>query len=255
MQGPELSLLLEAARAAGDVALSFWRRNPKVWDKGDEGPVTEADHAVNRLLEEKLRSAHPDYGWLSEETPDDGSLRASGRSFIVDPIDGTRAFVSGEMAFAHAIAVVEDGQPIAAVVHLPALGRTYAAEAGLPATCDGVPIKPSARHDPDGARVLTSSAALAPSEWRGGVPGFRRSFRASLAWRLCLVADGTFDAALTLRDAWVWDVVAGALIVAQAGGRVSGRDGQALDMASRRLPGIIAAPPDLHAAILTHRHG
>ncbi len=253
MPGPDLTLLLDAARAAGEVALSYWKRSPRVWDKPGEGPVTEADLAVNRVLEDRLRGARAGYGWLSEETPDDGSLGASGTSFVVDPIDGTRAFIAGETAFAQALAVVRDGQPVAAVVHLPAMGRTYAAEAGRPATVNGEVLRPAARSDPDGARVLASAAVFAVSEWPGGVPEVRRSFRSALAWRLCLVAEGAFDAALTLRDAWVWDVAAGALIAAQAGAAVTGRDGQPLDCATRRLPGLIVAPPALHAAFLARR--
>jgi myo-inositol-1(or 4)-monophosphatase len=253
LPGPDLALLIAAAREAGEVALRHWKKDPQVWDKPGEGPVTEADLAVNRLLEDHLRPARPGYGWLSEETPDDGSYGRPGRSFVIDPIDGTRAFIAGETAFAQALAVVEDGQAVAAVVHLPAMGRTYAAEAGAAATLNGEALSPSARADPDGARALASSAVLAPAEWPGGVPGLRRSFRASLAWRLCLVAEGSFDAALTLRDAWVWDVAAGALIVARAGAVITDRDGQALDMAERRLPGLIAAPPALHAALLARR--
>jgi myo-inositol-1(or 4)-monophosphatase len=254
LPGPDLTLLLDAAQKAGEVALRFWKKDPQVWDKPGEGPVTEADLAVNRLLEDRLRPARPGYGWLSEETPDDGSHGAPGRSFVIDPIDGTRAFVAGETAFAQALAVVEDGKALAAVVHLPAMGRTYAAEASGAATLDGAPLAPSARSDLDGARALASAATLVPAEWPGGVPALRRSFRASLAWRLCLVAEGRFDATLTLRDAWVWDVAAGALIVERAGARITGRDGQPLDLGQRRLPGLIAAPPALHAALLRRRH-
>lgn len=253
MPGPDLALLLSAAQEAGDVALSFWKRNPQVWEKPGEGPVSEADHAVNRLLEARLRQARPGYGWLSEETPDDGSHQASGTSFVIDPIDGTRAFIAGESAFAQALAVVEDGRPVAAVVHLPAMGQTYAAEAGAAATCNGAAIRPSARASADGASVLASSGALAAGEWPGGVPALRRSFRASLAWRFCLVAEGEFDVLLTFRDAWVWDVAAGALIAAQAGARVSDRDGKGLDCSARRLPGLIVAPPALHANLLARR--
>lgn len=253
MPGPDLALLLSAAEAAGEIALSFWQRDPQVWDKGAEGPVTEADHAVNRMLEDRLRTARPHYGWLSEESPDDGSHRATGRSFVIDPIDGTRAFIAGDSAFATALAVVQDGQPVAAVVHLPAKGLTYAAEAGGSATVNGALLRPSTRRDPDGARALASAGALAAAEWPGGVPQLRRSFRASLAWRICLVAEGAFDVLLTFRDAWVWDVAAGALIATRAGATVTGRDGRPLDCSARLLPGVIAAPPALHAALQARR--
>ena len=89
----DLALLIRAARQAGQIALRFWKRNPKTWDKGDEGPVTEADHAVNDALHAILRSARPSYGWLSEETPDDPARLQTDAQFILDPIDGTRGLM------------------------------------------------------------------------------------------------------------------------------------------------------------------
>jgi myo-inositol-1(or 4)-monophosphatase len=248
----DLALLVAAAEAAGQEALRFWKRNPKVWDKGAEGPVTEADIAVNDLLHARLTAARPDYAWLSEESPQPEGW--SGRTtLIVDPIDGTRAFIAGESSFAQALAVVRGGQVLAGVVHLPALGRTYAAAADGPATLNGAAIAPSGREDPDGARALASAGSLAEAEWPGGVPALKRSFRSSLAWRLCLVADGSFDAMLTLRDAWIWDVAAGALIAARAGAAVSDRNGTALDFAQVRLPGVLVAPAALHTGLIRRR--
>ena len=263
MPGPEddhtddLSLLIDAARAAGPVALSHWRKSPQAWDKpGGAGPVTEADLAVDRLLAGRLRDARPGYGWLSEETTDDPAARRShDRVFIVDPIDGTRAYIAGEPHFAHALAVADRGRVTAAVVFLPALDRLYAAAAGAPATCNGAPI---AAAEPQGeARVLAGAAALAPDLWPGGVPAVRRSFRASLAWRLCLVAEGAFDAVLTPRPTWEWDIAAGALIAERAGARVSdGRGGRlTFNAPDPRAPGLMAAPPALHADLVARRTG
>ncbi|TAG15735.1 MAG: 3'(2'),5'-bisphosphate nucleotidase CysQ, partial [Rhodobacterales bacterium] len=124
----DLALLTEAAREAGRIALRYWRREPKVWDKGgDHGPVTEADLAVNDMLKLMLLSARPDYGWLSEETPDDAARLSAETVFIIDPIDGTRAFVAGEETFAHSLAVAHQGKVTAGVVFLPALDKIYTA--------------------------------------------------------------------------------------------------------------------------------
>ena len=102
----DLALLTDAAREAGRIAMRFWRRDPQVWDKGGEhGPVTEADLAVNDMLKPMLLAARPDYGWLSEETPDNADRLSRDTVFIVDPIDGTRAFVAGEETLAHSLAV------------------------------------------------------------------------------------------------------------------------------------------------------
>jgi myo-inositol-1(or 4)-monophosphatase len=153
----DLPLLIDAARMAGRVATSYVGTTAARWDKpGGAGPVTEADLAVNTLLEATLRQARPDYGWLSEES-DDNALRLSqDRVFIIDPIDGTRSFVEGSDTWAHSIAVAEHGQITAAVVYLPLLDRLYAASLGGGARLNNAPIPP----DPP---CMNSTGAVAPS--------------------------------------------------------------------------------------------
>lgn len=255
MPARDLALLEAAARAAGKIAMRYWKQSPQVWDKGAEGPVTEADLAVNQMLRADLTAARPGYGWLSEETPDSPQRLVQTHVFIVDPIDGTRAFIAGESAFAHSLAVAEHGQVTAAVVYLPAKNLMYSATAGGPALLNGAPIAASRRADPEGASALANAGALAPDLWPGGVPGLKRSFRASLAWRLCLVAEGAFDAMLTMRPAWEWDVAAGSLIATRAGASVTDRDGVPLtfNTPDPRTPGALAAAADLHAALMLRR--
>ena len=137
MPATDLSLLQDAAAEAGEIALSYFGRKPRIWDKDDNaGPVTEADLAVNEMLETALRKARPDYGWLSEETDDNEERLSTKRQFVIDPIDGTRAFIDGSHDWSHSLAVVEEGRVTAAVVHLPAKGRTYSAALGHGATRD-----------------------------------------------------------------------------------------------------------------------
>lgn len=253
MPGPDLSLLQQAAVAAGEIALRYWKRAPDSWDKGGgAGPVSEADLAVNKMLVEELRGARPEYGWLSEESEDDPARLSAKRCFIVDPLDGTRAFLAGEAAFAHALAVVEDGRPVAGVVHLPALGLTYAAEADGPATLNGKPIRAKSVAVADQAQILTSGAVSEPHNWRADVPRFKRVFRPSLAWRLCLVAEGRFDAALSLRPTWEWDIAAGALIAEAAGALATDRTGARFrfNSAQPSANGLVIAPPALHADLI-----
>jgi myo-inositol-1(or 4)-monophosphatase len=249
----DLALLTEAALAAGEIALRYWKRNPESWDKGGGlGPVTEADLAVNDMLSARLRAARPEYGWLSEETEDDVARRQTEQLFIIDPIDGTRAFLAGEETFAHSLAVAEGGRVTAAVVYLPALDRLYTACASGPALRDGQPILASGRAGVEGASLLATRSSLAPELWPGGVPQVERSFRASLAYRLCLVAEGRFDGMLTLRDAWEWDIAAGALIAARAGAVVTDRLGAPLrfNAAHPQAAGVVAAAPGLHGALM-----
>lgn len=252
---PDLSLLTEAALGAGAIARRHFGTPGRVWDKGGgQGPVTEADLEVNDFLRARLTAARPGYGWMSEESDPLGDLARldAETSFIVDPIDGTRAFAEGQKSFAHAIAVVRRGQPVAAVVHLPMMDLTYTALRGGGAFLNNVPITHSGRDQPDGARVLAARIAFDPDAWPGGVPRVDRHFRPSLAWRLALVGEGAFDGMITLRDTWDWDIAASALIATEAGARVTDRRGAPLTFNSpgARSPGVLAAPPPLHGAFL-----
>lgn len=249
----DLALLETSARQAGAIALRFWRQDPQAWDKaGDAGPVSEADLAVDTALKQTLLQARPDYGWLSEESPDDPARLAHDRVFIVDPIDGTRSFLAGDDGFAVSLAVAEAGRIIAALVHLPARQTTYAAHINGPALRNGSPISPSIRQALEGADILTTRAHLAAEHWPNGLPDVQRSFRPALAWRFCLVAEGRHDAMVTLRPTWEWDSAAGTLIAQRAGCIVTNRQGEGL-VFNKPHPqdnGIIAAPPALHAGFM-----
>jgi myo-inositol-1(or 4)-monophosphatase len=254
--GAERDLLAHAAEEAGRIALRHFRTDLAVREKpGDAGPVTEADLAVDRFLRKSLTAARPGHGWLSEETEDSPARLAAPRVFIVDPIDGTRAFIDGKEGWGISIGLAEAGRIVAAAVALPARGELYLAAEGLGATLDGRPIRASRRTALEGAETLAPRPHLEARHWPGGVPQVRRSFRSSLAWRLCLAACGGVDAMLTLRDAWEWDIAAGALIAAEAGAAVTDREGAPLRFNAPRplAPGVIVAPPALHAEFLRCR--
>jgi myo-inositol-1(or 4)-monophosphatase len=209
------------------------------------------------MLRAELCAARPGYGWLSEETPDTPDRLRAERVFIVDPIDGTRAFIAGKKAWAHSLAVAERGRVVAGVVLLPAHGRTYAAAAGAGATRDGAAIAPTGRSALDGASVLTTGGQLSAAHWPGGAPAVERHFRPSLAYRMCLAAEGRFDAMVTFREAWEWDVAAGDLIAREAGAAVTDRDGAAAvyNSPGAKVAGMVVAGPALHAEILARRSG
>lgn len=255
-RGDDLVLLIEAARIAGPIALRHFRQDPHAWDKeAGAGPVSVADLEVDAALARHLRAARPDYGWLSEETPDDAARMTRDRVFVIDPIDGTRAFLEGTTAFSHALAVVENGLVVAGVVYLPALDRMYAAAAGRGATLNGAPIRVSGAVDPAAAKILATRPSLLPEHWPGGVPPAERGYRPSLAYRMCLVAEGRFDALVTFRDSWEWDLAAGTLIVREAGGTVTDAAGAepAFNAAGPQQAGCIAAASGLHGRLLALR--
>jgi len=248
----DLALVAAAAREAGALAMRFFGRSPEVWTKGDSSPVSEADLAVDRLLGDRLRAARPDYGWLSEETADDAARLGSRRVFIVDPIDGTRAFLRGDADWTVSLAVVEDGRPVAAAVLCPLRDELFLAALGAGARLNGAATRTS------GATVLAGSRM-------GGPKGFVRhaTFAAagvepvppvhSLAYRMSLVAAGRLDAAAASSRACDWDLAAADLLVHEAGGRLTDLDGHRVtyNRDSVRHPPLVAATPALLAPVTT----
>jgi len=244
LPGADTDLLAEAARAAGKIATRYFKRDPQVWDKpGSQGPVTEADLAVDTMLRETLMAARPDYGWLSEETPDDQARLSSERVFIVDPIDGTRAFIEGNPTWSHSLAVAEDGKVTAAAVFLPMHDKLYLATRGSGATLNNLSMTVSGRDTLDDAEILAARPAMDPQHWKNAeVPRVKRQFRSSLAYRMALTAEGRKDAMLTLRATWEWDVAAGTLLIEEAGGIVTDRRGGALrfNNPTAQVDGVVA---------------
>ena len=252
MPESDLALLEETAREAGEIARSFWRDDPQVWDKGGDDPVSEADFAVDTHLKERLLKARPDYGWVSEETEDDPSRLDANRVFIVDPIDGTRSFVAGEKTWAHSLAVAENGKITAACVFLPVREKMYLAGLGAGATINGSTMAALTRDRLQGASVLSPKVSFRDEFWKDGPPDVERHFRPSLAYRLALVAEGRFDAMITLRPAWEWDIAAGALIAEESGARVMDRHGATLSFNSpaRQTAGVITGGTTVADALL-----
>lgn len=254
MQATDLALITDAIRLAGRVATGFVGKDAQVWDKpGGAGPVTEADLAVNAALEATLRTARPDYGWLSEESEDGAARLKQDTVFVIDPIDGTRSFIEGSRTWAHSIAIVHNGQVTAGAIYLPLRDKLYTAGLGTGAFCNGVPLTASTASDLSNADVLATKPVMDPSHWTDGVPAFQRSHRPSLAYRLGLVAEARFDAMLTFRPTWEWDIAAGALIVTEAGGLCTDKTGQPLRFNNEKptLNGVIAAGPRLHTDVLS----
>jgi myo-inositol-1(or 4)-monophosphatase len=239
----DMELLAAAAKEAGAVALTFFRRNPASWVKENDSPVSDADIAVDRLLAERLRPARPDYGWLSEETADDASRRSGRPAFIVDPIDGTREFLAGRSEWAISLAVVANGRPVAAALAAPALRETFLASAGGGAWLNGAPITVARRDALEGVAVAGPRRYLRQVAEKARVDITSVRFIGSLAYRLALVAAGRVDVAVARAGSRDWDLAAADLIVHEAGGRLTDLDGRLLryDRAETRHPTIVAS--------------
>lgn len=248
--------LTGAARKAGELALGYFRPGARtsatVEAKEGGSPVTEADRRVDRFLKERLSHYAPEAGWLSEETLDSAERLSRRRVFVVDPIDGTRAFVAGDPRWAVSIALVANRRPEFGVVHLPALGETFVAVRGRGAWRNDVPITVASRTSLLGARIAGPKSLIGDLE-STGLTFVREPRIPSLAYRLVQVACGAIDVALASTNACDWDIAAADVILHEAGGSLGDLAGQApmyngpelrhgvLLAASRRLQGELAA--------------
>ncbi len=190
--------------------------------------MTEADYAVNRFLEPRLKALWQDAAWLSEESVDDASRLGAESVIIVDPIDGTRGFSRGDRHWCIAIALVTRGRPTIAVVHAPALKETYTASAGAGAFLNGRPL-----HLPEGDSLAREMRISCPDNLTKALrdAGIDYDFKpkiASLALRVAMVASGVYDAGFTTRNSHDWDLAAADLVLQEAGGLLADLDGAAL---------------------------
>ncbi|WP_442880831.1 3'(2'),5'-bisphosphate nucleotidase CysQ [Bosea sp. (in: a-proteobacteria)] len=222
-----LPVIRAACLEAGELALELFRPGEKTvartWSKAGGSPVTEADIGVDTFLHIRLAALLPEAGWLSEETVDD-ALRLSRRFvWVVDPIDGTRAFMAGSPDWAVCVALLEDGVPIAGVVHAPASAASYSALRGGGALRNGEPIRTSGVSDLAQARIAGPKPmldALARQESFVAVDKIP-----SLALRLTRIADASIDAGLVSPDSRDWDLAAADLVLSEAGGRLTTAEG------------------------------
>lgn len=244
-------------RQAGDMAMTHFRpgarTSARVWSKAGGSPVTEADIAVDAFLKISLSQLLPRAAWLSEETADDQVRLHSEMIWIVDPIDGTRAFLEGHPDWAVSVALIAHGTPVLGLLYAPAHDSVYSAVLGSGAFHNGLRISASKRSDWNGARIAGPRHAmikLAEHE-----PGIVVSERIpSLALRLARVADGSIDAGLVSTDARDWDIAAADLILTEAGGEVTTLSGDkpAYNGRKPRHGVLVVSGPGLKADLLTY---
>jgi myo-inositol-1(or 4)-monophosphatase len=256
----DLALIEGAVREAGNIARRFYGHEYRRWSKSRGEPVTEADLAIDRFLRGVLEPARPDYGWLSEETGRDPARIDTARMFIVDPIDGTTAFLKEKPHFSISVAICETGRPIAGVVYNPISEEFFIGVEGGGARLNGGPIRVSDRGVLEGCRVLGQKDMFAHPVLAappcGPWPPFQIESRSSIAYRMGLVAAGCFDAAIVLSPKHDWDMAAGDVIVREAGGMVTSRDGTPLCYggASTVQRSMICAGQKLHAILVERLH-
>jgi len=250
----DLENLKTAALQAGKLALGYFNKNYRTWDKeAGAGPVTEADLEIDDFLKTSLLNSAPHYGWLSEETEDSSSRLTKTKVFIVDPIDGTRSFIAGDRTWAHSLAVVENGIPIAAVIYLPKMNLLYTAEVNKGAFLNGKKISVSQNFKLKDAEILAKNSILNENIWKSGDRAlFRQRYCPSIAYRLALVAEGRFDGMIALGRTWEWDICAGHLLVSEAGGIVTTNFGNKIVFNSKvgSSKGIVAGNSSINKSLM-----
>jgi len=248
----ELRCARTAAREAGDILRRHFRdRGFQVGSKGRDNPVTTADLEADAALRTSLSGAFPDYGWLSEETADDGVRLERRRVWIVDPLDGTKEFIGGVTEFVVAIALAEDGAAVLGVTYNPIKDELFWAARGAGCHLGNEPVHVTTTRRLDKAIVLASRSETARGEWRAYRDQIIVNPIGSVAYKLALVAAGRADATFTRTAKSEWDVASGAALIAEAGGLMTDIHGHPMrfNRPSVKLDGFIAAGPELHAAL------
>lgn len=240
-------------REAGHIARKFYGGDYKRWSKEGGSPVTEADLAVNKYLLDHLTAARPGFGWLSEENADDPARLSRRQVFVIDPIDGTIAFLKNRPHFTICAAIVVEGRPCCGVVYNPVSEELYSARQGAGAHRDGAAIHVGERNELEGCAMLGDRTQLTRAPW----PPMHVQNRNSVAYRLVLVADGSADASVSLTAKRDWDLAAADVILSEAGGCLTDAGGAMLvyNRPVTRQSSLVAANPHLHKEIVSLLNG
>lgn len=256
----ELGFAIAVAADAGRILMDRYERVERIEHKSARDVVTEADHLSEAHILDAIRDRYPGDAILAEESgghdAGDGSSATEpvGRSWIVDPLDGTVNYANGIPFFCVAVGLVEDGRPVVGVIHDPTRGETFAATADGPATVQGRPVRPS---DKERLSDFVISLALGGRAVATRNRAIRKEVRiprsmGSAALALAYVANGRFDAFVQQGGLSVWDVAAAGLVAERAGATVTSFDGgRWFDLArGPKALGLVAAPAAHHARLL-----
>lgn len=262
----ELGFASEVARRAGDVLLAHYERLERIDYKSKRDVVTNADYASERLVIDAIREAWPDDQILAEESGEHtglsrtsrGGIAGSGRTWVIDPLDGTVNYANGIPFYCVSIGLVASATPVVGVVFDPARGELYDATADGPARLDGTPVAASPKE------ALTDAVVSLAVIGKGGLSRERRIApririhrrMGSAALALAYVANGRFDAFVQNGGLSAWDVAAAGLIAERAGAVTTDIGGEAWWNPKRRgaRHSVVAAPPRLHAPLMELLH-
>lgn len=224
--------LAEICEAAAALILPLWRSGLTVVHKADESPVTEADRRGEALILEHLARRFPGVPVISEEDASEfGTPDAIGpRFFLVDPLDGTKAFVRGDPHFTVNIGLIEDGRPVAGAVVAPPTGETWftAGDRAMKRIQGGVAQPVRVRPWPPGEAVCLISHTMKEETIQALADryGFHRREPMDSSIKLCRIAEGAADIYPRHGPTMEWDIAAGHAVLAAAGGRLTTPEGE-----------------------------
>ncbi len=210
---------IEITKAAGAVIMQYYKSSYDVKNKSRDNPVTDADYAADSLLRQRLTARLPEAGWLSEETVDQPDRLKKQKVWIVDPLDGTKEFISGVPEFAVSVALVEYGQPILGVIYNPAADELFYGTHSNEIFFNGDRAQVTDRAQLEGALVDASRSECNRGEFDPFKDLVQIQIMGSTAYKLARVAAGLCDATWSRGPKNEWDVCAGVLLVTAAGGR------------------------------------
>jgi myo-inositol-1(or 4)-monophosphatase len=222
----ELAVAIDAAHAAGRTIRSLYGRDLPIGQKGDAGPVTEADLASNACIQRILLQAFPDDGWLSEETADRPDRLAKSRAWIIDPLDGTWEFTTGVPEFVVSIGLSVEGVAVLGVLYNPITEETFSGIRGDGAWLNGSPIYVSSTSDLTASTFCVSRSETAKGLLKGFEGRLNLHPTGSVAYKCGLVASGRYEGVFTHNPRHEWDICAGVAMIEAAGGRVTDRQGR-----------------------------
>lgn len=216
----EKKILLEAIQEAGTAIVALQHSNFKTTYKKNNDPLTEADLLANQILKTRLTESFPDYGWLSEETIDDTARLSCQRTWVVDPIDGTKEFIRNIPEYAISVALIENGLPVLGAVLNPMKQELFHAVIKQGAWLNGSRIYCNYPYQGK-LKILASRTELNDGNWAQFIGNNEVTAVGSIAYKLALVAAGHAHSTFSLGPKSEWDIAAGVLLIQEAGGIVT----------------------------------
>ena len=223
-----------AITKAGKIAISL-QKNLKISYKSKNQPVTNADMEIDQFLFSFFQQKTPNFGWLSEESVDNKSRQESDFFWCLDPIDGTRSYISGKPEYTISLALIKESQPIFGIIYNPVTNEYFTAEKKKGAFCNRKRIRVKKNKNVNFCSFAVSSSEANNLTSYQFIKKNQIRKMGSIAYKIALVAKGSIDVALSFTKKNDWDLAAADLIVSEAGGEILGTDGKKIIYNSKNL--------------------